>query len=115
MGPGIYAIAPYAERAFANGPGRQYVYETVDEPTTLKVYPGRDGEFLLYDDDGKTLNHQKGDVSVTRMAWNNRERTLTLEPHEGKKFQKQFRINIAGSSKEKTVHYNGNQLHIKVN
>ena len=33
-------------------PPRQYVDEPTDQPTTLAVYTGADGEFVLYEDDG---------------------------------------------------------------
>ena len=42
------------------GPVKQYVDEPIDEPLTLAIYPGADGEFLLYEDDGKTFGYQTG-------------------------------------------------------
>jgi len=33
---------------------RQYTSEVVDEPTTIKVFQGADGEYTLYSDDGIT-------------------------------------------------------------
>jgi alpha-D-xyloside xylohydrolase len=44
------------------------------------VYPGADGEFTLYDDDGKTYAYETGDRRITRLHWNNATRTLS---HEG--------------------------------
>ena len=37
------------------GPVRQYVDEPVDGPLTLVVYPGADGAFTLYEDDGRDV------------------------------------------------------------
>jgi len=37
-------------------PVRQYTAQAVKEPTTLQVYRGADGKFVLYDDDGQSLD-----------------------------------------------------------
>src|SRR5262249_59666044 len=36
-------------------PVRQYLSQPVNEPTELKIFPGADGNFTLYDDDGESL------------------------------------------------------------
>lgn len=46
----------------------------------LRVYPGADAEFTLYDDDGKTYAYEKGDSRITRLHWNDTARKLS---HEG--------------------------------
>ena len=37
---------------------RQYTDERSDEPTTLRIYPGADGRFTWYDDDGISYAHE---------------------------------------------------------
>ena len=61
-------------------PVRQYTSEPVTEPTTLRVYRGADGQFTLYEDDGISLEYLQGKGSWTRIAWNDREGQLTIEP-----------------------------------
>lgn len=34
------------------------------------VYPGKDGEFSLYDDDGVSYDYEKGKSTVTKLRWN---------------------------------------------
>jgi alpha-D-xyloside xylohydrolase len=34
------------------------------------VYPGKDGEFALYDDDGVSYDYEKGKSTVTTLRWN---------------------------------------------
>jgi YD repeat-containing protein len=46
----------------------------------VRVYPGADGNFTLYDDDGKTYAYENGDRRITRLHWNDAGRRLT---HEG--------------------------------
>ncbi|QJD98858.1 glycoside hydrolase family 31 protein [Massilia forsythiae] len=36
----------------------------------VEVYPGKDGEFSLYDDDGVSYDYEKGKSTVTRLRWN---------------------------------------------
>jgi alpha-glucosidase/alpha-D-xyloside xylohydrolase len=45
---------------------------STDEPQTVAqvlVYPGADGEFTLYNDDGKTYAYEKGDFRITHLQW----------------------------------------------
>jgi alpha-glucosidase (family GH31 glycosyl hydrolase) len=46
----------------------------------IRVYPGADGSFTLFSDDGKTYAYEQGAGSVTRLHWNDAKRQLT---HEG--------------------------------
>jgi alpha-D-xyloside xylohydrolase len=48
----------------------------------IKVYPGADGDFLLYDDDGKTYAYEKGDFRVTNLHWDNTAGKLTRKGAE---------------------------------
>ena len=46
----------------------------------VRVYPGSNGEFALYSDDGKTYAYEKGQSSITNLHWDDAARKLT---HEG--------------------------------
>jgi alpha-glucosidase/alpha-D-xyloside xylohydrolase len=64
-------------------PVRQYTDQPVTEPTALQVYPGADGAFTLYDDDGQSPGYGNGSDAKTvwiRMRWNDATHRLTLEP-----------------------------------
>jgi alpha-D-xyloside xylohydrolase len=43
----------------------------------IKVYPGRDGTFDLYDDDGVSYDYEKGKGTTTRLHWNDGAGKLT--------------------------------------
>ncbi len=62
------------------GPIKQYVDEPVDAPLSVTIYPGADGAFELYEDDGKSFAHKKGDSMRLAMAWNDAQRRFSLEP-----------------------------------
>ena len=61
-------------------PVRQFMDEQVDEPTTIKVFRGADGEFTLYEDDGISLDYLQGRGTWTRMTWDDAATRLTIEP-----------------------------------
>jgi alpha-glucosidase/alpha-D-xyloside xylohydrolase len=56
---------------------------SADEPQSIasvRVYPGADGSFTLFQDDGTTYAYEKGAGSVTKLNWNDASGQLT---HEG--------------------------------
>jgi alpha-glucosidase/alpha-D-xyloside xylohydrolase len=56
---------------------------SADEPQSIasvRVYPGADGSFTLFQDDGTTYAYEKGAGSVTKLNWNDTLHKLT---HEG--------------------------------
>jgi alpha-D-xyloside xylohydrolase len=48
----------------------------------IKVYPGADGDFSLYSDDGKTYAYEKGDFRITDLHWDNAASKLTYKGAE---------------------------------
>jgi alpha-glucosidase/alpha-D-xyloside xylohydrolase len=61
-------------------PVRQHTGEATNEPTTLRIYRGADGDFTLYEDDGASQEYLKGKGTWTRLRWNDRSRELTAQP-----------------------------------
>ena len=56
---------------------------STNEPQALekvRVYPGTDASFTLYQDDGKTYSYEKGESKITRLHWDDAAGKLT---HEG--------------------------------
>lgn len=47
---------------------------------SVKVYPGADGRFDLFQDDGKTYGYEKGKYSITKLIWDDAAHRLK---HEG--------------------------------
>ncbi|MDE1984913.1 MAG: glycoside hydrolase family 31 protein [Alphaproteobacteria bacterium] len=65
------------------GPVVQYANEETDKPTELRVYPGADGQFLLYDDAGDGYGYQKGQYATVRLSWNDAEHRLIIGRRQG--------------------------------
>jgi alpha-D-xyloside xylohydrolase len=65
------------------GPHQQYTGEKADAPLEIRVYPGADGEFTLYEDENDNYNYEKGAYATIRMRWNDKARQLTFEDRAG--------------------------------
>jgi len=98
------------------GPVKQYTEEKVEEPLTFVVYPGSDGEFTLYEDDGRTFDFRRGDWQGTRLTWSDKLRQLSLAPAKGSKMsgQRTFEIRLAAESKTRRISFAGRPLTIRL-
>jgi alpha-glucosidase len=59
------------------GPVLQYTGQASTDPLELQIYPGRDGTFNFAEDDGKTLDYQKGAARFTAFSWHDQTKTLS--------------------------------------
>lgn len=99
------------------GPEVQYSTEKAWDDITLKVYPGADAAFTLYEDEGDNYNYKKGEFTEIAMNWNDKARTLTIGKRKGAykgMLQKRtFRVELPDGT-VKTVAYNGNKTTVKL-
>ena len=65
------------------GPIRQYVSQPSSEPVKVTVYPGADGRFAMYEDDGATFAYEHEAYTVVDLQWNDAERTLRVSVRGG--------------------------------
>ncbi len=65
------------------GPVKQYTGEKSDEPLTVVIYPGGDGKFSLYEDDGESFDYRRGEWMGIEMRWNDARRRFSMELAEG--------------------------------
>jgi alpha-D-xyloside xylohydrolase len=65
------------------GPEIHYAMEKPEAPITLLVYPGADGAFSLYEDDGTSLGYRRGAYSRIPIRWDDRARVLTVGARAG--------------------------------
>ncbi len=65
------------------GPAVQYSNEKPWDNLEIRVYPGADGEFTLYEDEGDNYNYEKGAFSEIKFSWNDATRTLTIADRKG--------------------------------
>jgi alpha-glucosidase/alpha-D-xyloside xylohydrolase len=60
-------------------PVRQYVMQSVSEPTTIRVYSGANGQFRWYEDDGISQEYLEGKFAWTNLKWDEVAKQLTIE------------------------------------
>lgn len=94
------------------GPVKQYTEEESQTPLTLSIYPGADGAFSLYQDDGKTFNFRKGEFMKIEIAWNDKRKRLNMSLAEGSRMfgtgRPRFVAKLAGEPGEHEIVFDGN-------
>jgi alpha-glucosidase/alpha-D-xyloside xylohydrolase len=60
-------------------PVRQYTSQPVNEPTTIRVYAGANGQFRWYEDDGISQEYLDGKFAWTNLKWDEAAKRLTIE------------------------------------
>lgn len=66
------------------GPVVQYATEKPADPIELRVYPGADGSFTIYEDENDGYAYEKGVHATIRVEWNDAARKLVLGAREGR-------------------------------
>ncbi|UGQ48789.1 TIM-barrel domain-containing protein [Massilia endophytica] len=65
------------------GPVVQYATEQPDAPYEIRIYPGADGSFTLYEDDNETYAYERGQSARVTLKWNDKARTLAIGARQG--------------------------------
>lgn len=99
------------------GPDVQWATEKPWDNLEIVVYPGADGSFTLYEDEGDNYNYEKGFYSTIEFKWNDRKHTLTVGAREGQfpgmLAKRVFNVRLANGSTVK-VDYDGQEKEIKL-
>jgi alpha-glucosidase/alpha-D-xyloside xylohydrolase len=100
------------------GPIKQYVDETVDEPLSLGIYPGADGAFTLYEDDGRTFDYRAGAWMGIEIRWNDASRRLTLRLAPGSRIlppaRRPISVRVAGERAIRSAVFAGRPIEIRL-
>lgn len=109
------------------GPFLQYADEKPADPVELRVYPGADASFTLFEDEGDTYNYEKGKYSTINFNWNDESATLSIGARKGDfpgmLQSRSFRIVLVSpehgigveitSGPDKVIQYHGAEIKIK--
>ena len=92
------------------GPEMQYVGEKAWDNLEIRVYPGANGSFTLYEDEGDSYNYEKGVCSTITFSWNDKARKLTIGARKGEfpgmLTSRQFTI-VLPDGRQQQVNYSG--------
>ena len=65
------------------GPTMEYATEKPGNDIELRIYPGANGEFTLYEDENDNYNYEKGRFATIKLSWNDKNRRLTVSDTQG--------------------------------
>jgi alpha-glucosidase (family GH31 glycosyl hydrolase) len=100
------------------GPVKEWVEQPAADPLTLTVYPGANGAFSLYEDDGRSFDHRRGEFMRIEAAWRDADRRLTLRLGRGSRMLPPVRrpidVRIAGRGEARRVVFDGKQVDVRL-
>ena len=102
------------------GPQVQYATEKKWDNLEIRVYPGANGEFTLYEDENDNYNYEKGVYSTINFTWNDAKKSLTVNDRKGSfpgvLATRKFNIVVvaAGQKIDKAITYSGKKLVVKL-
>ncbi len=102
------------------GPQVQYATEKKWDDLEIRVYPGANGDFTLYEDENDNYNYEKGAYSTISFNWNDKSKTLIIAARKGSfpgmLATRKFHIVLVsdGNKQDKTVTYTGKQVVVKL-
>lgn len=65
------------------GPEVEYPGQESNPELTLRVYPGQDAAYTLYDDEGDSYRYEQDMFTLTSIHWDDASRTLVIGKREG--------------------------------
>lgn len=65
------------------GPFVQYSTEKPADPIEVRVYPGANGKFVLYEDENDNYNYEKGKYTTIPFSWNDKTQELAIGKRVG--------------------------------
>lgn len=109
------------------GPYLQFSDEKPADPLEIRIYPGKNAEFVLYEDENDNYNYEKGVYSTIQFNWDDNKKELTIQEQKGEfpGILKERIFNIVIVSKNvgtglnneqlfsKTINYSGLQQQIR--
>jgi len=102
------------------GPQVQYATEKKWDNLEIRVYPGANVEFTLYEDENDNYNYEKGVYSTISFTWNDTKKSLTINDRKGSfpgmLTTRKFNIVVVADSKNinKVVTYAGKKVVVKL-
>jgi len=109
------------------GPSVQYAEEKKWDNLDIRIYPGANGKFVLYEDENDNYNYEKGIYATINFDWNDKNKTLTISDRKGSfpgmLDSRQFNIVMVSANKgggenivaqpDKEINYSGKKITVK--
>ncbi len=105
------------------GPDVQYASEKEADDMEIRIYPGANGEFRLYEDEGDNYNYEEGVYSTISFKWDDQQKTFSISDRQGEfpgiLSERRFRLvlvdekngtGMTESQPVKTITYTGERI-----
>ncbi|MEX2282901.1 MAG: TIM-barrel domain-containing protein, partial [Gemmatimonadota bacterium] len=100
------------------GPVKQYADEPSTEPLALTVYPGSNGTSQLYEDDGLSFDHKRGEFMRIALGWDDAARQLSLRLAPGSRMlppsPRPIVVRVAGATAEQNITFAGRPVSVRL-
>jgi alpha-D-xyloside xylohydrolase len=110
------------------GPFLQYSTEKPADSLELRIYPGADGNFTLYEDENDNYNYERGVSATIPFKWNDARRELTIGTRKGSfpgmLLERTINVVLVGKNNgiglpmsgriDKVVHYRGTRVTVRM-
>lgn len=110
------------------GPQVQYAEEKKWDNLEIRIYPGADASFTLYEDENNNYNYEKGMFSTITFKWSDKDQALTIDNQKGQFpgmltsrtfnfviVQKGTGVGVPLATKfNKTVAYKGKEMRVRM-
>ena len=99
------------------GPEMQYVGEKAWDRLELRVYPGADGTFMLYEDEGDNYNYERGQYTTINLQWDDKRHTLTIGRRQGSypdMIENRMFTIVMPDGRQQEVRYDGGETSVRI-
>jgi alpha-D-xyloside xylohydrolase len=98
------------------GPEIEYAGQETDGALDIRLYPGADGAFTLYEDEGSDFEYEHGRCTRILFEWDDARRTLTIGKrcgtYPGMISRRSFRV-VLPDGRQRTIVYKGKAVIVK--
>jgi alpha-D-xyloside xylohydrolase len=99
------------------GPSVQYAEEKKWDSLEIRVYPGANGKFVLYEDENDNYNYERGVYATVTFTWDDAKRTLSISDRSGSfpgmLTERQFNVVMVTGQTGKVITYTGKKVVVK--
>ncbi|MCD8236816.1 MAG: glycoside hydrolase family 31 protein [Prevotellaceae bacterium] len=100
---------------------RQQAHASLNSPWEIRIYPGADGAFTIYEDDGISYQYEEGHYATFCLKWDDKKSILTIQARKGdfpelRKCRKLKILKIISEHQtvEQEVEYKGQKLSVSL-
>jgi alpha-D-xyloside xylohydrolase len=108
------------------GPDEEWSTQKAEEPIELRIYPGTNGDFTIYEDENDGYDYEKGVYATIPLHWDDAEHALTIGERKGQfpgmLQERTFRVVFVrdnhgvgvnpADAADKVVQYSGKQISV---